>query len=344
MSEQPPDRLACGIPAGHPRVSVVIPAYNPGRFIDAAVGSALSQSMSELEVIVVNDGSTDDTSDRLAAWNDPRLRVITQAHGGLASALNTAIRASRGEYIAFLDADDVWLPDKLARHFRVHEEQTGMDATFSWVRVIDGNGNLTPMPCPRWHGCISFSQLLVDYAIRTMSAVVVRRAAAEHAGMFDADLVRCVDFEFFLRVARLRPNNICAVPEVLSLYRRHEKQRTRDWRLMQEGWNQLLGLTRQRAPRETAAVEKRASSNMLRYFAAVAYQSGSFRDSFRLIRESFRVSPAAFVRDSRNWVMTAVALASLTLPRRALLACERIAGFERCAEGPAGSAGPSTLS
>jgi len=314
-----------------PLVSVVIPAYNPGDFIDASVGSALSQSLGDLEVIVVNDGSTDDTAECLSSWSDPRLRVITGSHCGLASALNTAIRASRGQYIAFLDADDIWMPGKLARHLRVLESQPDVDVTFSWLSVIDRDGKLTPMPCPRWRGRISFSQLLVDYTIRTMSAVVMRRAAAERAGMFNPDLVRCVDFEFFLRVACLRPNNICSVPEVLSLYRRHEKQRTSDWRLMQEGWNQLLSLTRRHAPEETAVVEKRASSNMHRYFAAVAYQSGSFADSFRLIRESFGLSPIAFFHDSRNWIMTAVALSGLTLPKRALLACERIAGFQRSA-------------
>src|SRR5580693_10799022 len=98
-----------------PLVSVVIPAYNAGAFIDGSVGSALKQSAGDLEVIVVNDGSTDDTPDRLLAWNDPRLSVITQANLGLASALNAGIRAARGTYIGFLDADDLWLPHKLER-------------------------------------------------------------------------------------------------------------------------------------------------------------------------------------------------------------------------------------
>src|SRR5579863_3693013 len=146
-----------------PLVSVLIPAWIAGAFIDASVGSALNQSIDSMEVIVVNDGSSDDTGDRLAAWTDPRLHVITQANGGLASALNTAIGASRGLYVAFLDADDVWLPGKLASHIQFHQEHTQIDATFSWVRVVDRRGKPVRMPCPRWRGSISYAQLLSDY-------------------------------------------------------------------------------------------------------------------------------------------------------------------------------------
>jgi glycosyltransferase involved in cell wall biosynthesis len=312
-----------------PLVSVVIAAYNAGNFLDASVASAISQSAHNLEVIVVNDGSTDDTSDRLTAWRDPRLRVIHQSNQGYASALNTGIRASRGVYVGILDADDVWLPNKLTQHIRLHREQPGTDVTFSWVNVIDKSGKPMQMPCPRWRGTVSFPELLADNMIRTSSAVVMRRAAAEEAGMFDSRFVRCIDFEFFLRVSLLRPNNIRAVPEVLTLYRRHGLQRTRQWQRMQEGWNQVLDSVRSRAPEQTASVERLACSNMYRYFAALAYEDGSFRDALRLVRRSFTLSPAQFLRDRRNWTMSAAAVAGIALPKRALLAAERAAGFDR---------------
>jgi len=313
-----------------PLVSVVIPAYNAGAFIDASVGSALNQmGAGDLEVIVVNDGSTDDTLDRLRSWTDPRVTVITQTNQGLASALNAGIRASRGAFIGFLDADDVWLPGKLARHVQFHEERPDIDVTFSWVSAIDGCGNPVRIPCPRWRGTVSLPQLLADYMIRTMSAVVIRRTAAEQAGSFDSSLVRCVDLEFFLRAALLRPNNICAIPEVLTLYRRHDMQRTRDWRRMLQGWNQVLVSIRNRAPDVTARVERLASSNMHRYCASLAYEGGHFGESFELVRQGFTLSPSAFLRDTRNWKMGAAAVAGVTLPKRALLAIERWAGFAR---------------
>jgi glycosyltransferase involved in cell wall biosynthesis len=312
-----------------PLVSVLIPARNAGAFIDAGVGSALNQSIDSMEVIVVNDGSSDDTADRLAAWEDPRLHVIIQPNGGLASALNTAIGASRGVYIAFLDADDIWLPGKLVSHIQFHQDHPDIDATFSWVRVIDRRGKPVRMPCPRWRGSISYAQLLSDYVIRTLSAVVVRRAAVEQAGMFDSSFVRCIDFEFLLRVSLLRPNNIWAVPEVLALYRRHHDQRTRDWRLMQEGWNQVFDSVRRRAPEQTAAVNRVARSNMQRYYAALAYESGNFGEARQLIGRGFALSPGVFLCDTRNWKLTAAVAAGLILPKRALLAVERAAGFDR---------------
>lgn len=312
-----------------PLVTVVIAAYNAGDFIDASVESALTQSGVPLEVIVVNDGSTDDTSRRLAAWSDRRLRVIEKPNGGYASALNAGILASQGVYVGILDADDIWLPGKLAKHIQIHEQDPGLDVTFSWVRVIDERGQSIRRPCPRWRGTVSFSQLLGDYMLRTCSSVVMRREAAERAGPLDSTLIRCIDVEFFLRVSLLRDNNFRAVPEVLTLYRRHRVQRTRDWRLMQHGWKQVLESIRPRAPQQTASVEGLAHSNLLRYLSGLAYEDGNFRDAIRLVGRSIARSPMRFLCDRRNWMIGAAALAGLSLPKPALLALERAAGFDR---------------
>jgi len=313
-----------------PLVSVLIPAYNCADFIDSSVSSVLSQSLSQFELIVVNDGSTDGTGDRLRAYQDPRMRVITQPNGEVASALNAAIGAAQGTYLAFLDADDIWLPTKLERHIRVHEERPDIDATFSWVDVINRRSEPVRMPCPRWRGTVSFDQLLADFMIRTMSAVVIERRAAVDAGLFRDGY--CLDIEFFLRVALLRPDNILAIPEVLTLYRRHAGQRTGDWRRMREGWTEMLGSVRELAS-DKKAVAALGSSNMHRYFASVAYENGDFHEALRLIRRSFALSPAAFVRDRRNWLMSAAALAGFILPGRLLFALERSAGFDRPESG-----------
>ena len=311
-----------------PRVSVLIPASNAGCYIEASLASALRQSEPDLEVIAVNNGSSDDTEDRLRKCTDSRLHVITQATPGLPQALNTAILAARADYIAFLDADDIWLPEKLARHLEVHHRQPEIDATFSWVRVIDAHGDPMRMPCPRWRGSMNFSSLLSDYSVRTMSAVVMRRAAAVEAGLLDPAFTRCEDIDFFLRVALLRPNNILAVPQVLNLYRRHAGQRTCEWSKIRDGWNELLEKMRGLAPAETGRVERIASSNMYRYFAFLAYVGGDFRQATALAARSFALSRSAFFLDARNWKMSAAVVASRIVPRRALAALEYFAGLE----------------
>ena len=322
-------------PAGKkPRVSILIPACNAAPYIDASLGSALEQSEPDLEVIAVVNGSSDDTEDRLRRCADPRLRIIVQDSRGLPAALNTAILAARADYIAFLDADDIWLPEKLARHLEVHERQAEIDATFSWVRVIDAQGGGVRTPCPRWLGSMNFSSLLADYTVRTMSAVVMKRQAALEAGLFDPSLTRCEDIDFLLRVALLRVNNILAVPRVLNLYRRHSAQHTSEWSRIREGWSQLLEKMKTFAPLQTAAVEKIASSNMYRYFAFLAYVSGDFREATRLAARSFGLSPGHFFLDTRNWKMSAAVLASRVMPRGALAALEYCAGFHRTGNQP----------
>src|SRR5436190_1570422 len=97
-----------------PQVSVIVPAFNAGRTISAALASVFAQTYRDFEVIVVDDGSTDDTAARIAEWGD-RVLYVRQPNGGPARARNTGIGRSRGRLVAFLDADDVWLPEKLER-------------------------------------------------------------------------------------------------------------------------------------------------------------------------------------------------------------------------------------
>lgn len=318
-----------------PRVSVLIPAFNAGRYIDAALASVLGQSEPDLEIIVVNNGSSDDTGERLRRCADPRLHVITQAARGLPAALNTAILAARADYIAFLDADDIWLPEKLARHLEVHHRHPEVDATFSWLRVIDAHGDPLRMPCPRWRGSLNFRGLLTDYSIRSMSAIVVKRTAALEAGLLDPAMSRCEDIDFLLRLALLRPENILAIPQVLNLYRRHGAQRTCDWWRIAEGWSELLEKMRTLAPLQTAAVENIASSNMYRYFALLAHLSGDFHEATRLAARSFALSPGRFFLDGRNWKMSAAVIASRIAPPDALRVLERWAGLDRPGVQPA---------
>src|SRR5215203_2614836 len=106
---------------GQPLVSAVVPAYNASRTVVEAVNSVLTQTVRDLEVIVVDDGSRDDTADVVRSIDDPRVSLITKQNEGASSARNAGIRAARGRYVAFLDADDLWLRSKLERQLDVLE-------------------------------------------------------------------------------------------------------------------------------------------------------------------------------------------------------------------------------
>jgi glycosyltransferase involved in cell wall biosynthesis len=312
-----------------PLVSVLVPAFNAGRFIATTLTSALRQTLEDFEVIVLDDGSTDDTVEQVRAFRDPRLRLTERAHRGAPAALNAGLALARGQYVALLDHDDVWLPSKLARHVAFFEGYPAATVTFSWCGLIDEHDRPITVHPSHWRGPISFSQLLEDYVVGTSSTLVIRRAALERAGGFDVALPRCHDFDLTLRIALAEPGSIHSVPEALTLYRRHAGQMSRDWRAMHNEWNAVFEKCRALAPGEVEAVERRARSNISRYLAYLAYEAAEFREARLFVRLALTHDPLAFLRDVRNWRILAACSAEKALPSAMHRRLERIAGIIR---------------
>jgi glycosyltransferase involved in cell wall biosynthesis len=203
-----------------PLVSVVIPTYNCAQYVRQAVESVLSQTYERCEIIVVDDGSSDDTKDRLAPVR-ARIHYIYQANRGLPAARNVGIRRARGEVVAFLDADDWWLPTKLQvqlPHFTssletalVHCDVTHFDMqTCRFLELRRPRDEFAG----RCYGRMFFSNRV------TPSTVLVRREPLLAEGGFDETLVEgCEDYDLWLRLARLHP--FAYVPERLVVYRLH---------------------------------------------------------------------------------------------------------------------------
>ena len=128
-----------------PLVTVLVPAFNAARYIDETLESARTQTISDLEILVIDDGSKDETSDLIRRWQekDLRIRLISQANGGVSSARNRGLREAKGRYIAFLDSDDLWSPDKLEAQLNVFD-QTSAGLVHTCVEDMDANGQ----PCP----------------------------------------------------------------------------------------------------------------------------------------------------------------------------------------------------
>ncbi len=186
-----------------PRVSVLLPTYNRARYVEESVESVLRQSFADLELIVVDDGSTDDSADRLSRIADPRLRCVRREHRGVAAALNTGLALARGEYIARNDSDDVWLPDLLATAVAVLDANPEVGLVYGRGEGIDGDGRGTggtkgsPL---RFHGDAFRSLLYADYSVSVAS--VLRRSCFERVGAWDESLLLCEDWDLALRIAR----------------------------------------------------------------------------------------------------------------------------------------------
>jgi glycosyltransferase involved in cell wall biosynthesis len=308
-----------------PVASVVVSAHNSAAFIGAAVESALNQTLLDLEVIVVDDGSTDGTMDVLRRYHDDRLRVVRQENQGPAGASNTGIRLSRGTYIGFLDGDDVWHKTKLSRHVRLLEQHPELDLTFSWSRLINEAGQEMSLHSRHWRGPISAEELFVDFVIANNSSTVVRRAALDQTGDLDPELPRYCDMDLYLRIALLRPGNACAVPEELTFYRRRRGQQSRDCAAMIAEWERMIEKFERLAPEAAARGKRQARSNQNRYFAFLVYESRDYSGALRWLSRAFRCCPSRFLAEKRSWQLSAAASAGLLLPAAIHQSLERIA-------------------
>jgi glycosyltransferase involved in cell wall biosynthesis len=207
-----------------PEVSVVVPTFNRPQYLRAAIDSVFAQTFTDWELIVADDGSEGETATYLAALaSRPKVKVLRLAHTGNPGAVrNAACRAAQGDYIAFLDSDDVWLPEKLALQIaslRAHPERGWSHTAFA---VIDESGDLLRGARARWwpavEGWILEGLIRMETVIATSSLIVKRRLLAQVGG-FDRKLRMCEDYDLFLRFAGL--TEIDGIRGTLLHKRRH---------------------------------------------------------------------------------------------------------------------------
>jgi glycosyltransferase involved in cell wall biosynthesis len=222
-----------------PRVSVVIPTYNYAHYLPEAVDSVLAQSFDSVEIVVVDDGSTDKTTEVLRRFGG-QVTYIRQVHRGLAVARNTGIRAARGQYIAFLDSDDLWIREKLSLQVaRLDaERQVGLvycetflfdDATQATVGT---HGDHSPHPSGR------ILRWLVRGNVIPSPTPVVRRDVFDRVGLFDETLSACEDWDMWIRIGRVC--EIVYIDRTLARYRLHRSNMSRDHELLMTGGLRVL--------------------------------------------------------------------------------------------------------
>ncbi len=186
-----------------PTISVVIPSYNTAPLIANCINSVFAQTFSDFEVIVVNDGSPD-TAELEKALEPYRGKIVylVQENKRAAGARNTAIGKARGEFLAFLDSDDSWLPDHLASQMELFGNDPALDLVYADALLLtDSPRQKTFMEkCPS-QGAATFEALVVERCQIPVSTVVARKAAIVRAGLFDENLARCDDYDMWLRTA-----------------------------------------------------------------------------------------------------------------------------------------------
>jgi glycosyltransferase involved in cell wall biosynthesis len=233
----------------HPSVSVVIPAYNREQTVATAIRSVLAQSLPPLEVIVVDDGSTDSTAAVVTALSgtDPRIRLVSQPNAGISAARNTGIAQAKGEWVAFQDSDDEWFPAKLERQFQALAAMPGARAVYCGM-LITGSAEETPgtgrtrityHPDPSLTAVAGniLPTLLATNPISTQT-LVASRSLLHEVGLFDTALKSLVDWDIGIRIAQATA--IAFVDEPLAVQRFTPNSITRDRAKRIESWIALL--------------------------------------------------------------------------------------------------------
>jgi glycosyltransferase involved in cell wall biosynthesis len=232
-----------------PRVSVVIPTYNRSGSLEDAVRSVLDQTFADLEVIVVDDGSTDDTREMVVALqSDPRLRCFRQRHRGRAAAArNMGIRHSRGELIGFLDDDDIWLPTKLERQVAALAAEPG--AGVAWCALhkhhVGADGGIRAREIQRYRPERYREPLTGPFIHGPGSTILVRAECFDRVGMFD-EVLGFSDMDMVQRLGAAYA--FVCLDEPLVVYRLHEGSMSADPDRMVRDWRRYMARLRRRTP------------------------------------------------------------------------------------------------
>ncbi|MFZ1008099.1 MAG: glycosyltransferase family A protein [Candidatus Sulfotelmatobacter sp.] len=183
-----------------PQVSIIIPAYNTADLIAGCLDSVFSQTYQDFEVIVVNDGAPDTVElERVLQPYQDRIVYIVQQNKRAAGARNTAIGMARGEFLAFLDSDDRWLPEHLASQMKLFAEDPTLGMVYcNGLRIGDQRNFMDACPS---HGPATFAALITEQCQICVSTVVARKSELVNAGLFDESLLRCDDYEMWVRAA-----------------------------------------------------------------------------------------------------------------------------------------------
>jgi glycosyltransferase involved in cell wall biosynthesis len=276
-----------------PRVSIVCPTFNGATrgFLRETIESALNQTFKGYELIIVDDGSSDSTKEVCEPFlEDSRVHYIFQANTGPASARNTGIRASTGEFVCFLDDDDIWKAEKLQRQLEYIDAQlrnfNNWGMVFAWVELIDAHSNIIGYRGHRQTGWI-YKDLFFANIISATSSVLVKREALDRVGYFDEKCTPCEDWDLWLRIAK--NYLIFPVQEYLVQHREHQQRLSASSEQAFLSENVVLKKALSTAPPEINPRDVYASCYINR--GIVYFSHGEYRKFRKMFMKGAKLSP-----------------------------------------------------
>lgn len=283
-----------------PVISVIIPTFNAEATIFSAVESVLAQSFDDFEIIVIDDGSTDRTRLILTEMKDPRLQVIHFPNKGVAESRNRGIQRARGEYISFLDADDLWTPDKLKDQYEALSSHPEAAVAYSWVNYIDSNNKLLHSGWRTQGNGDVYEVLFERNFIENGSNILVRKQAVDVVGGFDATTTPSEDWDFYLRLAE-KFEFVC-VPKVQILYRVMPGSLSTRIKHMETGFLNFFDHAIARSPERTVPLK---AQTLALFYAYLFYKAYCHAATPQQWRSSLGILVRGICRSPRTWNLVA---------------------------------------
>ncbi len=274
-------------------ISVVIPVYNGEKTIPETIQSVLEQTWTDWEIIVINDGSTDSTLEIVNGMDAPQLKVFSYANGGVSASRNRGIALAKGEYIAFLDADDLWTSDKLEAQFKALQDHPEAVLAYSWTDYIDEQGQfLYPGSHITVNGDV-YTQLLLGNFLENGSNPLIRKDALTAIGNFDQSLPPAEDWDLFLRLAARYA--FIAVPSAQVLYRISKnsasanivRQEQQCLKVLERAYGRSRRDPLRGAPESLQSLKKQSLGNLYQYLTFKALESKQTRETSLIAARCF---------------------------------------------------------
>lgn len=303
-----------------PDLSIVIPAFNVQRYIIQAIQSAINQTLRNLEIIVVDDGSTDSTGDLVNRFDDPRIRYVRQSNRGLSAARNTGISLARSALIGFLDGDDTWKPQKADEHLQVMRKDRSLGITFSNSIYIDEYDNETGQALYSDKARPGLLDMVQRNHVGNGSSPIIRKECFELAGLFDEELRSCEDWEMWVRILAATPYRAQLIPAELTCYRVNPLSLSQDFEAFtREADKAALKISRA-FPWIPDRVVKEGQASSYRITATKAMHAGNRRAAASLMYKALSLSPALAIKDCR----TIATVMMLLMPTKVLPLVRRL--------------------
>ncbi|MDJ0730287.1 MAG: glycosyltransferase [Crocosphaera sp.] len=269
-------------------ISVIIPVYNGMKYLPETVQSVLEQTYQDFEIIIINDGSSDNIEEWFASLKKKHIKLISQENQGKSAARNAGILTAQGKYIAFLDADDLWKPTKLEKQLQCFNNSFDVGLVYTWTMIINENGlPIGKIITSQAKGDV-WEKMLESNLLVCGSTPLIHRDCFDKVGLFSLDLPLAQDWDMWIRIANNYP--FAVVQEPLVCYREHPENTSKKWQKMYQYNTLVLERGLSLRDQNDANFRNKAYRSLYLYLGWLALRSNNVQQGFYFLKKAINSS------------------------------------------------------